>query len=134
MKLSRPDKLRPQVFLVFASASALLAVLLGAFGAHALQHRVPLEMLAAWQTGVQYQLFHSLAILLLVLLQQTGMCRGLAAATWLALGILLFSGSLYLLVLTGIRGFGMVTPAGGLCFLTGWLILLVGSSRRRQTD
>ncbi len=98
-----------------------LAVGLGAFGAHALKARLTPEMLAVFETGVKYQVYHALALLLLAAL------RGPGKAAWcFTLGIILFSGSLYLLALTGVRKWGAVTPIGGLLFLIGWLCLLFG--------
>ncbi|MBI4061621.1 MAG: DUF423 domain-containing protein [Elusimicrobia bacterium] len=98
-----------------------LAVGLGAFGAHALKARLPPELLAVFETGVRYQVYHALALLLLAAL------RGPEKAGWcFAAGIVLFSGSLYLLALTGVRKWGAVAPVGGLLFLIGWLIVLFG--------
>ncbi|MBI5246104.1 MAG: DUF423 domain-containing protein [Elusimicrobia bacterium] len=96
-----------------------LAVGLGAFGAHALKTRLTPEMLAIFETGVKYQVYHALALLLLAAL------RGPSKAAWcFSAGIVLFSGSLYILAFTGIRKFGAITPIGGLLFLAGWLIVL----------
>jgi uncharacterized membrane protein YgdD (TMEM256/DUF423 family) len=109
-------------FFAAGGVAALLAVALGAFGAHALRSRVAPDMLAVWHTGVEYHLFHALGLLAL----------GFAAAQlpesplikfsgWLMLaGIVLFSGSLYLLALTGERWLGAITPIGGLAFLAAW--------------
>lgn len=96
-----------------------LAVVLGAFGAHALKNRLTPDMLAVFETGVRYQVYHALALLLLASL------RGPEKAAWcFTAGIIVFSGSLYALALTGTRKWGAVTPIGGLLFLAGWLILL----------
>jgi uncharacterized membrane protein YgdD (TMEM256/DUF423 family) len=96
-----------------------LAVGLGAFGAHALKNRLTPDMLAVFETGVKYQVYHALALLLLASL------RGPSKAAWcFTAGIVLFSGSLYILALTGARKWGAVTPIGGVLFLAGWLILL----------
>lgn len=96
-----------------------LAVGLGAFGAHALKEKLGSDMLAIWETGVKYQVYHALALLLLAAL------RGPSKAAWcFAAGIVLFSGSLYVLALTGVKKWGAVTPFGGILFLAGWLILL----------
>lgn len=96
-----------------------LAVVLGAFGAHALKNRLTPDMLAVFETGVKYQIYHALALLLLAAL------RGPNKAAWcFSAGIVIFSGSLYILALTGVRKWGAVTPIGGLLFLAGWLILL----------
>lgn len=114
---------------LFAGAlSAGLGVLLGAFGAHALKTRLPEDLLAVWHTGVQYQVYHALGLLLLgVLAQQLPGIPLLKLAAWLMLaGTLLFSGSLYALALTGIRGLGAITPLGGLAFIAAWLSLALG--------
>ncbi len=96
-----------------------LAVGLGAFGAHALKTRLEPDLLAAFEVGVRYQVYHALALLLLAAL------RGPNKAAWcFTAGIIVFSGSLYALALTGTRKWGAVTPIGGLLFLAGWLILL----------
>lgn len=107
-----------------AALLGALGVALGAFGAHALRGRVPAELLAAWQTGVLYHLLHSVALLALGLFASaTGRSVHLPAALWSA-GIVLFSGSLYLLAGAGQRWAGPVTPLGGLCLIGGWLALL----------
>lgn len=100
-------------------------VLLGAFGAHGLRERVAAEKLASWQTAVHYQLFHSVALLGLALYASAPGARSIAIPGWLfALGMLGFSGSIYLLVLVGWRWLGPVTPLGGLLLIAGWLSLL----------
>ena len=108
------------------AAAALLGALgvtLGAFGAHALQTRLGSEQLESWNTAVRYQLLHSVALLALALFSaESG--RSIRLPGWLfGLGIVLFSGSIYLLVLTGQRWLGPVTPVGGLCLIAGWLSL-----------
>ena len=113
--------------LILGSLNALLGVALGAFGAHGLKSRVPAEMLAVWQTAVQYHLIHALGLLavgiLLKLFPETALLR---TSGWcLTGGIVLFSGSLYLMVLSGLRPLGMITPIGGVLFLLGWLLLAV---------
>ena len=120
-------------FAVAGALFAFLAVAFGAFGAHALRDRLSAEMLAVYQTGVQYQAMHALALLVLFgifdRLGQPKLCR---AAGWLfVIGVIVFSGSLYALALSGIRGFGAITPIGGLCFLAGWLALVVAAIRER---
>jgi len=114
-------------FVPFGSLLALLGVALGAFGAHGLKSRVTPEMLTTWNTGVFYHLIHALGLILVGiichLLPEISLAR---AAGWaLAIGIFLFSGSLYILVLSGIRAIGMITPVGGVGFLVGWLLLAV---------
>ncbi len=96
-----------------------LAVGLGAFAAHGLKTKISPEMLTIWETGVRYHVYHALALLAL------GSFRGPDKAGWCFLGgIVVFSGSLYLLALTGERRLGAVTPIGGLLFLAGWALLL----------
>ncbi len=108
-------------------AAALLGaagVALGAFGAHALRGRLPPELLATWQTAVQYHLFHSVALLALGLYATASGRPVRLPALLLAGGIVLFSGSLYLLAGAGQRWAGPVTPLGGLLLIAGWLALL----------
>jgi uncharacterized membrane protein YgdD (TMEM256/DUF423 family) len=109
---------------MIGALGGMLSVILGAFGAHGLEGALPERHLIWWQKGVAYQGFHSLAILVtgLFLLQRPA--TGLKLAGWLFLaGILLFSGSLYLMALSGYRSLGMVTPLGGLAFIGGWCCL-----------
>lgn len=106
------------------AAYGFLAVALGAFGAHALKARLSTEMLAIWRTGVEYHFYHALALLLLgVIARQTPSPLLNASGYCFALGILLFSGSLYALALSEVRILGAVTPFGGLLFLAGWVLL-----------
>jgi uncharacterized membrane protein YgdD (TMEM256/DUF423 family) len=102
-----------------------LAVAAGAFGAHALKQRLSTDLLAVFETGVRYQMYHALALVVLALAMDRWSNPGLqwTAGLWLS-GIVLFSGSLYALSLTGVRGLGAVTPLGGLCFLLGWGLLV----------
>ena len=111
--------------LVVASLAMFLAVALGAFGAHALKARLPAEMAGVWQTAVQYHAWHALALFGLGLLMLHWPERlGLGLVAWLFVaGIVLFSGSLYALALTGVRGLGAVTPIGGVAFLAAWAVL-----------
>ena len=111
--------------MLIAALALFVAVAAGAFGAHALARQVGPERIAVWQTAVQYHAWHGLAIFDVGLLMRTSpQLRGLAAAAWCFLaGIVLFSGSLYLLAATGVAGLGVVTPAGGIAFLAGWATL-----------
>ncbi len=114
-----------RAFLALGSMLALLGVGLGAFGAHALQHKLSPERLATFETGVRYQLAHALALFVVVFLRTIGpdtFSESFAGVAFVA-GIGLFCGSLYMLAVTGVRKWGMVTPFGGLCFLAGWLAL-----------
>ena len=120
-----------KTFVVLGSLSAFAGVALGAFGAHGLKTRVTPEMLTVWQTGVFYHLVHALGLLLVGILShlmpEAVMVRN---AGWaILLGMVLFSGSLYALVLTGIKPLGMITPFGGIAFLLGWLLLGIAAWR-----
>jgi uncharacterized membrane protein YgdD (TMEM256/DUF423 family) len=118
-------------FAVAGSLSACLAVLAGAFGAHALRQRLPSELLAAFETGARYQMYHALALLFVAWAVTQWPGPLVRAAGWLFLGgTALFSGSLYLLALTGARGWGAMTPLGGVLFLAAWLLLAVAIWRR----
>ena len=111
-------------WMLAAALLGALGVILGAFGAHGLQTRLSAEQLESWDTAVRYHLLHSVALLALALFAiETG--RSIQWPAWLfSLGILFFSGSIYLLVLTGQRWLGPVTPLGGLCLIAGWLSLV----------
>ena len=110
--------------LLVAAVAGFLAVGLGAFAAHGLRNVLSAEYLTVFQTGVHYQMVHVLALLAVGMLLQKSPARSLRIAAWsFTLGILLFSGSLYALTLSGVRGLGMVTPFGGVAFLVGWASL-----------
>lgn len=117
-------------FLIIAALSGLLLVMLGAFGAHALEARLSPNHMIWWQKAVHYQGLHTLALLAVGLLGLLHPGRALNAAGWLfVVGILLFSGSLYALTLTDIRALGMVTPFGGTAFIAGWAALVLAAWR-----
>lgn len=117
-----------RLFLLFAAFFGLTGVALGAFAAHGLKSRLGAEYLAVFQTGVQYQLIHALALFGVALLALHAPSRLLVAAGGLfALGVLLFSGSLYLLTLTGLSKLGIITPIGGTAFLGGWICLMLAA-------
>ena len=117
----------PNLVVIAAAISGGIGVALGAFGAHGLRSKVEDRLLETFQTAVQYQMIHALALLIVaILMLQSG--RNLAldiAAGAFFVGIFLFSGSLYGLVLTEMRWLGPVTPLGGLCFIVGWAALVV---------
>ena len=117
-------------FFALGSLSALVGVAAGAFGAHALKARLAPELLAAFETGVRYQLVHSLALLAVAwaVVRWPGRATMAAGVLFLA-GIVLFSGSLYALALTGSRALGIVTPFGGAAFIAGWACLAWGAWR-----
>ena len=114
-----------KLFLSIAALSGFLSVALGAFGAHALREKLDPHYLDVFKTGVQYQMYHTLALLAVALLIKWIPGSGLLNASgWLFIaGILIFSGSLYILSVGGIRWMGAITPIGGLCFLAGWALL-----------
>jgi uncharacterized membrane protein YgdD (TMEM256/DUF423 family) len=107
----------PEFWIQAGAVGMFLAVALGAFAAHGLKARISPEMLAIWETGVRYHVYHALALLAL------GAARGPEKAGWCFIaGIAVFSGSLYVLALTGEKRLGMITPIGGLLFLAGWIL------------
>ncbi|RCU48845.1 MULTISPECIES: DUF423 domain-containing protein [Corallincola] len=108
-----------------ATIAALMmatGIALGAFGAHGLKHRLSPELMAAFNTGVQYQIYHGLGVLALVALSLYSKVSLRSEAIWLILGATLFSGSLYLLAVSGIGVIGMITPIGGSALILGWLL------------
>jgi uncharacterized membrane protein YgdD (TMEM256/DUF423 family) len=106
------------------SAACGLAVALGAFAAHGLKSRLSPEMLAVFETGVRYHLVHGLALLAVAWASDRWPCRWIGMGGWMFIvGIVVFSGSLYLLSTTGARWLGAITPLGGIAFLTGWGLL-----------
>lgn len=113
-----------RVLLLLAALFGFTGVGLGAFAAHGLKGQLSAEYLAVFQTGVHYQMLHALALLALAALwQRLGGRLLTAAGVCFCVGILLFSGSLYALTLSGVSSLGMITPLGGLAFLSGWLCL-----------
>jgi uncharacterized membrane protein YgdD (TMEM256/DUF423 family) len=112
-------------FLLFGAILGFLGVALGAFGAHGLRSRLSPEMLAVFETGVRYQMYHVFALLIVAAaMGHLGQPRLLIIAGWAFIaGIVIFSGSLYALALTGTAAFGAITPIGGLGFLVGWACL-----------
>lgn len=113
-----------RTFLLFAAFFGFTGVGLGAFAAHGLKNRLSADYLAIFQTGVHYQMLHALALFGVALLSTQLSGRLISASGWLFVaGILVFSGSLYLLTLTATPVLGAITPIGGLCFLGGWLCL-----------
>ncbi|MFS0870215.1 DUF423 domain-containing protein [Paenibacillus xylanilyticus] len=118
-----------QTLVVLGSIMMLLAVALGAFGAHALKRKLSADMIKIYETGVQYHIAHGLGLILLGLiadrLEQPSL---IMVAGWLLFaGILLFSGSLYALSITGVRKLGAITPLGGVAFLAGWILVMIAA-------
>ena len=117
-----------KILLSLAACSAMLSVILGAFAAHGLKSKLSESLLNTFQTGVQYQMYHSLAVILLVILyRQMPQSILLYSAGFMFAGIILFSGSLYMLALTQIKWFGPVTPLGGVCFIVAWALLVAAA-------
>lgn len=112
-----------KTFLVIGALAMALGVILGAFGAHGLKNRLSPDLLAIYHTGVEYHLYHALGLLLVgILIQQFPQLSGLQVGGWLLFaGILIFSGSLYVLAISGVRWLGAITPIGGLAFIAGWV-------------
>ncbi len=122
-----------RVFLGIAALAGALAVASGAFGAHALADRLPPERLATFETGARYLMVHALALVGVALApgRLPSAAGWLQASGWSFIaGMLLFSGSLFLLTLTGVRWLGAITPLGGVAFIAGWIFLLVAALRR----
>ena len=117
--------------LITGAVLAFLGVALGAFGAHALKAQLSADMLAVYQTGVQYHLAHALGIVLVgILVQIVPASKWLVIAGWtMTAGVILFSGSLYLLSVTGMRMLGAVTPLGGIALLAAWLMMAIGVAK-----
>lgn len=123
-----------RLFLILGAANAALAVLLGAFGAHSLKTHLSADMMAVYQTGLQYHLFHALGLLAVGLAaKQIGDSAWLRWSGWLMLaGIVIFSGSLYILSTTGWKWPGAVTPFGGLSFISAWVLFTVAAVKRAR--
>ena len=120
-----------KIFLALGSLNAMLAVILGAFGAHGLKTRLTENMLAVYQTGVQYHIYHALGLIVVgLVIMQLQPSIWFKSAGWLMLaGILLFSGSLYILSITQLRWLGAITPFGGTMFIFAWLTFFIGIIR-----
>ncbi len=119
-----------RTFLIVAAISGFLAVVFGAFGSHGLQGNIAERLFSAYKTGVDYQFYHTLALLCVALLL---LWKPLPQLQWAGYffiaGIVLFSGSLYLMALGGPKWLGPITPVGGVCFMLGWLSVLLGISK-----
>lgn len=119
-----------RLFFGLGALSAFISVAAGAFGAHALRQRLEPDLLAVFETGARYQMYHALALLAVAWAATRWPGTLMTWAGWLfVLGTVLFSGSLYVLALSGIRWLGAITPLGGLAFLAGWLCLMLGAAR-----
>ncbi len=116
-----------KIFVLLGAVNAFLAVAAGAFGAHGLKARLPADLLAVFETGARYHMFHALGLFAVAWLVDRSAPLATAAGWALVIGIVLFSGSLYALALTGVRVLGAITPLGGLAFLVGWSLLAWGA-------
>ncbi|MGA9405655.1 MAG: DUF423 domain-containing protein [Bacteroidota bacterium] len=113
-----------KIFFLFGCVFSFLGVAFGAFGAHALKQRLSPEMLQIFEVGVRYQMYHAIALFIVAwALHSWNIAGAVISGWWFIAGIVLFSGSLYVLALSGIKWLGAVTPLGGLSFLIGWLWL-----------
>ena len=107
-----------------------VAVALGAFGAHALRSRLSADMLAVFETGVRYHVYHALALIAVAFVADKSASSLANASGWaFTIGVVIFSGSLYVLSISGIRWLGAITPIGGTAFLIGWILLFLAASR-----
>jgi len=117
-----------RTFIFVGALMGFVGVGLGAFGAHGLKGRLTAEMLAVFETGVRYQMYHALALLALGALMSRLEGRAVVVAGWsFTAGILIFSGSLYALALSGVTMLGAITPIGGVAFLIGWIALAIAA-------
>ena len=118
-------------FMMIGCTNAFLAVALGAFGAHALKEKLSVEMLEVYKTGIQYHMIHAIALIITALIiDRLGANKMLQwAGRLFTLGIVLFAGSLYVLSIADVRQLGIITPFGGVCFLGGWLLLILSAKR-----
>lgn len=128
-KLSAEDMFK--LFISIGAILAALGVMLGAFGAHGLRARLEPRMLEVWQTGTEYHIYHALGLILIGIISYWTQDSALIkwAGSLMLIGILLFSGSLYLLALTGSGWLGAMTPVGGLSFIAAWILLAVAFLR-----
>jgi len=128
-----------RLFLVLAGVNGFLGVMLGAFGAHGLRSALlgtpdGLRRLEVWETAARYQLIHAVMLAIIAALVPRFEVQAWPLAGYLfQAGILLFSGSLYIVAFTGVRGFGAVTPFGGVCFLAGWISVIVAALQLKVT-
>ncbi len=120
-----------RLWIVIGAASAFVSVAAGAFGAHGLKSRLTPDLLTIFETGARYHMYHSLGLIAVGLLAASRPSGLLTGAGWaMVAGILLFSGSLYALALSGVRALGAITPLGGLAFLAGWALFALAAWRQ----
>ena len=120
-----------KTWIIICAVSGFTAVAIGAFGAHGLREKLSAEMIEVYKTGVLYQFIHTLVILILSL---TNYIKPKIASIFFLVGIILFSFSLYLYSTTGIGTFAMITPVGGVCFLIGWLWIIIEVIRTKELN
>jgi uncharacterized membrane protein YgdD (TMEM256/DUF423 family) len=113
----------PRLAALLGAVNAFIAVAAGAFGAHGLRKRLDADLLATFETGARYQMYHALGLFAVAWLVARGAPAARPAGWCMLAGIVLFSGSLYALALSGVRGLGAVTPFGGVAFLAAWILL-----------
>ncbi|MBE0570847.1 MAG: DUF423 domain-containing protein [Ignavibacteriaceae bacterium] len=118
-----------KVWIIISAVSGFTAVAIGAFGAHGLREKLSAEMLEVYKTGVLYQFIHTIVLLILSL---TNFIKGKLPSIFFLTGIILFSFSLYLYSTLGIRIFAMITPVGGVCFLIGWIWIIIEVIRKKD--
>ena len=121
-----------KLFVILGSINMAIAVAIGAFGAHGLAPRVTEKMLQTWETGAHYHIIHALALIAVgILMSKAGHASSLmnTGGWFLFAGIVIFSGSLYALVLTNVSKLGMITPIGGVCFIIGWILVAVATTK-----
>lgn len=122
----------PKCWLALAAVNGFIAVAAGAFAAHSLQKRMSPDTLAVFETAARYQMYHGLALLAVACLARSATDPTLNVAGWaFTVGIVLFSGSLYALCISGIRKLGIITPIGGVSFLVGWAALILVAWRAK---
>ena len=116
-------------FIIAGAINAFIAVAFGAFGAHALKEKLSEKYLAIWETAVQYQMYHAIGLIVIGILMSTNIIGNVSQLSWagylMLSGIVIFSGSLYVLSLSGIGILGAITPIGGVAFLAAWLLVIV---------
>lgn len=117
------------MWIIISAVSGFTAVAIGAFGAHGLREKLSSEMLEVYKTGVLYQFIHTIVLLIVSL---TNFIKGKVSLMFFLAGIILFSFSLYLYSISGIKFFAMITPFGGVCFLIGWLSLIIEVIKRKN--
>ncbi len=122
------------IFLFLGGITGFLSVALGAFGAHALEGQINENLLSTWQTAVRYLMFHTAALLAVGILKIR--YPGLSILSWagwlFVIGIILFSGSLFILSVTGAGGLGFITPVGGVTFMIAWILLAIGALKMKN--